>query len=209
MPPRNEDKQYLAHKANPSPETEAALYNALRRGAHKIVRRRLRGENEDLVADIASEAFLKLDQFDGRSAFSTWFFRLAENMVKMYIRSNRPREIQFIQPSALPVETAIFVREVVGSLPQVEQDWLNAILAGEEIAEIGKRYGLSPAASKSKWHRLRSQLQGKLRGATGRAHKLAWRHYKQFVRWANSRFRRRTSTEEDWSYWQWMATHSG
>ncbi len=59
---------------------------------------------EELAQDTFVKAFSKLGRFDGRSAFSTWLFRIACNTAISYARRKKPRlqSIDETRLAALP-----------------------------------------------------------------------------------------------------------
>jgi len=79
------DEEYQALKAG-DPDGSARLYEALRAQAWNVVGFRLQRSDNALAHDIATRAFEKVGQFQGKSQFSTWFYRLAQNEVNRALR---------------------------------------------------------------------------------------------------------------------------
>jgi RNA polymerase sigma-70 factor (ECF subfamily) len=90
-----------------APETEAALLSAARGGDEAAVRALIQRNNqrlfrvarsvlrndaeaEDVVQETYVRAFTRLVDFEGRSAFSTWFTRIALNEALGRLRRRRP-----------------------------------------------------------------------------------------------------------------------
>jgi len=68
------------------------LARKLIQSAHRITRNR--EDAEDAFQDALSSAFIHIDNFDGRSSFSTWLTRIAINSALMTLRKKRrSREI--------------------------------------------------------------------------------------------------------------------
>jgi len=76
---RNIDAAYEAYKAK-APDAEKSLLGAFLEQARNIARFRLKELYDGTVAyDAAHGAILALKDFDGKSALSTWFYRIAQN----------------------------------------------------------------------------------------------------------------------------------
>ena len=145
---------------------------------------------EEVVQDVFMTVFQKIGSFEGRSAFSTWLYRIAVNAAMMKVRGKREKQerteedlerwlpvfdarAQHAHPveawSANPEEAVLqrerreVLRNELATLP-MEYRTVVALrdlqgLSSEEAAEI---LGISPAAVKSRLHRARLALRGKL-----------------------------------------------
>ncbi len=142
---------------------------------------------EEVVQDVFMTVFQKIGSFEGRSAFSTWLYRITVNAAMMKVRRKQDRveedperwlpvfdaDAHHAHPvEAWPVDPEKIlleqegrdaVRQALTSLP-VEYRTVIALrdlqgLSGEEAAEI---LGISPAAVRSRLHRARLALRGKL-----------------------------------------------
>jgi RNA polymerase sigma-70 factor (ECF subfamily) len=142
---------------------------------------------EDALQETFIQVYRGLPGFEGRSAFSTWLFRLATNVCLMKIRHRAT------EPSRLlPLEDYL-PRQEQGEIPQMV-DWADrpedALLSKESRekmmealeklppeyravfilrdmegfsnAETGEALGISVAAVKSRLHRARLALRGML-----------------------------------------------
>ncbi len=147
---------------------------------------------EDVVQDVFLTVFRKIGSFEGRSAFSTWLYRITVNAAMMKVRGREVRaeedlerwlpvfdaEGRHLQPvedwSANPEKVLLqqerpeIVHQALGTLP-AEYRVVVALrdlqgLSGEEVAEI---LGLSLAAVKSRLHRGRLALREKLAATFG------------------------------------------
>lgn len=149
---------------------------------------RLTGNRHD-AEDLAQEAFLKvfrsLDSFRGESSFSTWLYRITRNTCLDWLRRRKvstvslddsletpdgsmPRQLQSKTPGPDEIleqkEALSRIQAAISSLP--EEYRLAAVLRDvmgftyEETAEIME---CSLGTVKSRIHRARGELRGKLR----------------------------------------------
>src|SRR5690606_3528371 len=56
-------------------------------------------ETEDLAIEVFGKAFLRLDQYTSKYAFSTWLFRIASNHCIDFIRKKRMKTLSIDQES--------------------------------------------------------------------------------------------------------------
>ena len=167
----------------------AAVVDRYSAQAYRIARSitRDRQDAEEVVQDVFLTVFRKIGSFEGRSAFTTWLYRITVNAAMMKIRGRDERTEEDVE-KWLPVfdgeghhvhsveawsanpenlllqqERRKVVRQAVATLP-AEYRAVLALrdlqgLSGEEVAEI---LGLSLAAVKTRLHRARLALRGKL-----------------------------------------------
>ncbi|MFQ5881478.1 MAG: RNA polymerase sigma factor [Candidatus Methylomirabilales bacterium] len=148
---------------------------------------------EEVVQDVFLTIFQKIGSFEGRSAFGTWLYRITVNAAMMKVRRREDRveedlerwlpvfdaEGRHLQPvedwsanpekALLQQERCEAVHQALAALP-AEYRAVVALrdlqgLSGEEVAEI---LGLTVAAVKSRLHRGRLALRGKLAAYFGR-----------------------------------------
>ncbi|MDP3039799.1 MAG: sigma-70 family RNA polymerase sigma factor [Deltaproteobacteria bacterium] len=166
-----------------------ALVNRYEGKVYRLSMRMLRNQQdaEDALQETFLQVYRGLKNFEGRSSFSTWLFRLATNVSLMKIRHRQT------EPSKLlPLEDYLPQHEE-GEHPQI-QDWpdlpeetllskesrekmLEALeklpaeyravfilrdIEGFTNAEAGETLGISVAAVKSRLHRARLTLRGML-----------------------------------------------
>jgi len=166
-----------------------SLVNRYESKVYHLALRMLRNpqDAEDALQETFLQVYRGLPGFEGRSAFSTWLFRLATNTCLMKIR-HRATE----PPKLLPLEDYL-PRQEHGEVPQMV-DWTDrpeeALLSKESRekmmealeklppeyravfilrdmegfsnAETGESLGISVAAVKSRLHRARLALRGML-----------------------------------------------
>lgn len=166
-------------------DADARLVAAAREGDGEAFERLVRGHIDDVYGhalrffgepqaaeDVTQEVFLKvfrtLDSFDGRSAFSTWLFRVTRNMCVDQFRAGRRRPVPVDPLDAVSGEAADFADEAalrtaleraVASLPPEDRDAFNAIgLFGLSYAEAADVLGAPVGTVKSRVFRARRTL---------------------------------------------------
>ncbi|GMV25147.1 MAG: RNA polymerase sigma24 factor [Phycisphaerae bacterium] len=192
-----------AHPAHPSSEDAlAGIVERVRAGDHaafdelvKIaggriiaVCRRMLGQDEDVmdvVQDTFLSAFKSISNFDGRSQFTTWLYRIAVNACLMRIRTRRRRRERSIDDflptflddghqvdptrpwkpcEAFGIERSDirdFVRARIDELP--EQYRIVLMLRDiEELSteETAEALGMTVSGVKTRLHRARQALRG-------------------------------------------------
>jgi len=148
---------------------------------------------EEVVQDVFFTIFQKIGSFEGRSAFSTWLYRITVNAAMMKVRRREVtveedlerwlpvfdatgHHLQPVEDWSADPEKALLqherrevLRQALADLPE-EYRVVVALrdlqgLSSEEVAEI---LGLTVAAVKSRLHRGRLALRGKLASYCGR-----------------------------------------
>jgi RNA polymerase sigma factor (sigma-70 family) len=140
-----------------------------------------REDAEDAIQDAWMRAFIHIESFDGRAAFTTWFTRIAINSALMILRKRKgrievsltdcpgekTREIPIIvEPSHGPEERylrrekAALVRQAVRHLPAslgtaVESQYSHEM----SIQDLATTMGISVGATKSRLRRARARLR--------------------------------------------------
>ncbi len=141
-------------------------------------------EAEDLTQEVFLQLFRKLDSFRGESAFSTWLYRVAVNVVLMHLR--RKSLITTSLEEVTELKEGIFsLQQVLGApdralttaidrlnLERVfsqmpagyRRVFLMHYVEGHEHREIARLLGLSIGTSKSQLFKARVWLRQLLRG---------------------------------------------
>lgn len=130
---------------------------------------------ERLTQDAFVRAWQRLASFRGESAFYSWLYRLAVNVVLVDLRSERRRRARILPSddlkqydragqSATP-EADMDLEEGIASLPTRAR----AVLVLHDIEgyrheEIGEMMGIATGTSKAHLHRARNLLKEKLAG---------------------------------------------
>jgi RNA polymerase sigma-70 factor (ECF subfamily) len=180
--------------ANPGPREEQAigLVDMIRPSQERVFRLALRiTRNAEDAEDVRQETFLKvhrkLNQFEGRSRFTTWISRIAINEALMCLRKRRTAFFRSLEegprspdegPAAedLPSpmedpETAYSRRELRDALtsavalmrPANRAVFLLRELDQRSTAETARALGISSSAVKARMRRARNELRATLR----------------------------------------------
>jgi len=98
---------------------------------------------EDAVQEALINAFRHLVDFDGRSAFSTWLYRIAVNAALVQVRKRRHREVPWPEHTngdeSEPIETA-------DEAPNPERQAVSADIRREVEAELSRMTPIERAA---------------------------------------------------------------
>jgi len=166
-----------------------ALVNRYEGKVYRLALRMLRNQQD--AEDALQETFLQvhrgLKDYEGRSSFSTWLFRVATNVCLMKIRHRGtepanllpledylPRHQEGAHPSIqdwtdrpeealLSKESKEKMLEALGKLPaDFRAVFVLRDMEGLSNAEAGEALGISVAAVKSRLHRARLTLRGML-----------------------------------------------
>ena len=165
-----DDTLYKNWKLSPNPDTEAALYRAMKGFAKALVWNKLGPPmDEDLVSEIVVMAFQKEPSFDGRSKFSTWFYRLAVNKCKDRLKhlSRLPRfksldDLTDDEPRAKrapSVAKKLDIEKLKSRLKPRERQLLDLKLKGLDDQQIADRMGIGKKRSVHvAWWKLKKKL---------------------------------------------------
>ena len=152
-----------------------ALYDAHVDRIYRLVYR-MAGE-DDLAKDFTQEAFLRaflrLDQFRGEAAFSTWLHSIAVSVALNGLRKvdrHRKRERSLedaarVEPRSRVAEPGVRERieEAVDELPSIYRTvFLMHDLEGYSHGEIAETLGVAEGTSKARLSRARARLRERL-----------------------------------------------
>lgn len=139
---------------------------------------------QDLTQEVFLQVFRKMDSFRGESAFSTWLYRVAINIVLVRLRKKSLSTSSLEEISELNegvssqqhvlgapdkmLTTAIdrlYLERVFLSMPAgYKQVFVMHHVEGHEHSEIARILGISVGTSKSQLYKARVWLRGLLRG---------------------------------------------
>jgi RNA polymerase sigma-70 factor (ECF subfamily) len=131
---------------------------------------------EDVLQNTFLKAFQHVKDFEGRSSFSTWLYRIASNEALMLLRKKRPEitlsdisPAQFIDWRPLPEaeflssESQSVMDSAVSHLPENQRIvFILRDIEGLSIQETGEALNLSEAAVKTRLLRARLRLREEL-----------------------------------------------
>lgn len=131
---------------------------------------------EDATQEVFVRAWRKLDSFSGRSAFYTWLYRLAVNVVLNEIR-RQGREPRLLDPVDGRLEAAaardrgaqaapglaLDLERAIAALPRQARlvFWLHDV-EGYRHREVAEMLGIAEGTSKAHLHRARLRLREEL-----------------------------------------------
>jgi RNA polymerase sigma-70 factor (ECF subfamily) len=169
---------------------EAAFEALLKRYQDKIYRLALsvtksREDAEEVLQDVFLSVYRKIASFDGRSALSTWLYRICINRALMKLRGRAPahesidqylpqfaggRHVQMIadwtegaEDGLLRKERAQIVRQAIETLPpEYRVVLVLRDLEGLSNLEVAEVLETSVPAVKARLHRARLALRGRL-----------------------------------------------
>ncbi len=164
---------------------EEAFERLIKRHQTKVQRLLLRitgrsEDAEDILQDVFIAVYEKLDQFEGKAAFSTWLYRIAVNAALMRMRSRSRREE--VPLESIPLERDIHegeqdraydhlvteqslerIEKALGPLPyDFKTVFILRDIEGFSNSETAEIMDLSVPAVKSRLHRARTFLRQKL-----------------------------------------------
>ena len=137
-------------------------------------------DTEDVTQEAFLKAYSKLDNFDGRSSFYTWLFRIASNTAMDWRKKERhrrhaplpegPEGEDRVPSSDAGPDTAAMRRELAARIDAAIEglpDKYHEILVLREIEglsyeEISERLGMSKGTVESRLFRARERLREKL-----------------------------------------------
>ena len=125
---------------------------------------------EELTQDVFVRAWERLGSFRGESAFSSWLYRLAVNVVLGERRSERRRTKRVLAtdevathavaaPRANPAARMDLERAIAGLPAGARAIFVLYEIEGYRHEEIAELTGLAPGTSKAQLHRARRLLR--------------------------------------------------
>ena len=123
---------------------------------------------EDAVQEVFVKVFRSLPDFDGRSSFSTWLYRVTRNVCLDAFRAGKHRPVPVDPLHAVPVGSAdpaneatmnVAVEQAMSALPPEDRDALSAVsVFGLSYEEAAGALGVPAGTVKSRVFRARRSL---------------------------------------------------
>lgn len=124
---------------------------------------RARGELEPLVNGIVWRAVRQFDKFEGKSRFSTWFYRIVVNECNRFLRDHKERyedSLEEEMPSkAENVDAHIDVVAILEGLEGADHLLFRLVAEGYSFKEIGEWVGVSTLTALKRWERLKEKIR--------------------------------------------------
>ena len=127
---------------------------------------------EDLAQDVFVRLWQRIDTFEGRSAFSSWLYRLTANLVIDRLRAHLRRESRessaddldrWTGPAAGAPDAWIDLEASIAALPAgARMVFVLHDIEGYRHDEIGEMMGIADGTSKAQLHRARKLLRRSL-----------------------------------------------
>lgn len=126
-------------------------------------------DQEDLQQEILVRLWTNYQQFEGKSAFSTWMYRVAVNTALTFLRKEKRRPVAAAEPDALqelaaePVtdqakQMQTFYR-AAQELTPIEKAVIFYFMEGLSHREIGSHLGITENNARVKLSRTKEKLQ--------------------------------------------------
>jgi RNA polymerase sigma-70 factor (ECF subfamily) len=132
-----------------------------------VIKRMLHGspDAEDILQEVAVNAWRKWDQFDGRAKVGTWLYRIAVNETLMHFRKLDPlraaEELSWDR-GASPVH-ALDAVQIIRRIPHPDRQLLaEAYMLGMTGEELSSKYGVPATTMKSRLMRAKARCKRRL-----------------------------------------------
>jgi RNA polymerase sigma factor (sigma-70 family) len=129
-------------------------------------------DRQDLVQDIVIALWRSYEQFDGRSKFSTWMYRVALNVALLWVRGQRDaRKLVALDDGildatladkaddAMPMELRMFLSQLLDHLSPLDRALILLSLEGHDHASIADVLGLTPTNVATRLSRVKQKLR--------------------------------------------------
>jgi len=172
-------------------EGEVWAFDLLVRENRSLITRRVRrlcqndADVEDIVQEVMVTMYRKLDHFKGKSALSTWLYRIATNAFLMHERRKRREKLTFIENEPYKDESSfeghryegtdgfrhVYERELLDSISEAmetlparyRQVLLMRRRDGLSLKEVSRLANITVASVKSRQYRANKMLREGIR----------------------------------------------
>jgi len=135
-------------------------------------------DQQDMYQEILVNIWKSLDNFKGKSAISTWIYRIAVNVSLTYtgkaykrmqltvnsdhIHLNSLLDDESLEEKKMEEEQLEILDQELNLLSVIDKTLISLVLEGLSIKEISDVIGISESNVKVKIHRIKAQLKTKL-----------------------------------------------
>lgn len=129
-------------------------------------------DRQDLVQETVVQLWRSYPGFDGRSAFSTWMYRVALNVAISWVRGQRRERSHLLLDGAILDETLateaaadvpphlrVFLGQVLGGLNELDRALILLYLEGHDHEAIAAILGITATNVATRIHRIKTRLQ--------------------------------------------------
>lgn len=129
-------------------------------------------DRQDLVQETVVALWRSFDQFDGRSKFSTWMYRVALNVALLWVREQRDTfrtvaldggvlDTTLADEAAddMPLELRMFLGQLIGRLSPLDRALILLNLEGHDHGAIAEVLGLTPTNVATRLSRVKQRLR--------------------------------------------------
>lgn len=170
MPPTSDEARLIRLSAGGDEECFSALYRRYSARVYTLALRMSgdKYEAEDLTQEVFVLLWRKIGTFKGKSAFSTWLYRLALNLIMRKTagrRKGRPLSLEADLPDRRvgSIEERLDLQRAIARLPvRCRGVLVLHELMGHSHEEIARIMKISPGTSKAHLSRARKKLKEEL-----------------------------------------------
>jgi len=164
----NADEVSLALAKRGEPDAFADLYRRHKQLVYRRCLQMLHDENkaEDATQDVFLKVWSHLGQFDGRSTFSTWLYRITTNHVLDSLRKTPPTflylddvDTEFEIPDPRDTHAHVQLSQVLEKVRPQDEQILGLWLDGRRTEEIARATGTGVGNVKYRIHRTKNALR--------------------------------------------------
>lgn len=154
------------------------IFNQYKNWVYRLCYNYTRSETqaEDLVQECFSKIWLNLPDFENRSEYSTWIYRVAVNTCLMQLRKekNNPVEYREELKDAIPEESengkeqaVMNLYQAIGKLNDMDRLIISMVLEDISQKQIGEVLGITENHVNVKVYRIKKQLKELLSKKSG------------------------------------------
>lgn len=146
------------------------IFNQYKNWIYRLCYNYTRSETqaEDLVQECFSKIWLNLPDFENRSEYSTWIYRVAVNTCLMQLRKERNNPVEYREElkDAAPEEqenekeqAVMNLYQAIGELNDIDRLIISMVLEDVSQKQIGEVLGITENNVNVKVYRIKKQLK--------------------------------------------------